>query len=285
MKETIVGHITIADELSVTASPTYGPSGYTATATATKSDGSAVTNIGGWLFHPDSAPSTYTQVCGAVNPCVFHPTTSGKIEIHALIGNQWKQKRAHVTVVPCPTGDSLLDTPALRDGLQYLVQLSHMGDPTRGTEHGGWLYRNPNTGEFFHVEYVSIQDACSFAPPDYVIDYPPEWRVGMTHSHPFGKGESFNGRCISTGGRPGMGGPQGPSLADDSSAVEHGLPSYIVDKDSVYRTNGPGQHQSWPRSLNGCLLFPPPDPTLERLRAGGPMLRARRANENFTGVR
>jgi len=129
MQETVVGHITIADELTVVAAPASGPAGYTSTATASKTDGSPIDVIYGWVFHPDSAPATYTSVpgCGErVNPCVFKPPTSGKIEIHTLIGNRTKQKRAHVTVVP-PSVDLTLSKSQANVGDTIIVSTTVTG--------------------------------------------------------------------------------------------------------------------------------------------------------------
>jgi hypothetical protein len=285
-------HVATSDQLMLTVDRDYGPTGYRAVFKAFNSDSTPIL-IDNWTFIPDSGQAPIVVPCptwtqGVVWTCAMDVPTSGTMKIKASVHyGHWAYRTKHVRVIPCPTGDSLLDTPVLRDGMSLLQQLSHFGNSQRGTEHGGWLYRNPNTGEYIFVEYVSIQDACSFAVPESEGDYDPlrEWRVALVHSHPFGKGEPFDGRCVSTNNKPGRGDDQGPSPHDDAAANDYAVPSYVIDKDSLYRTRGPGLHQSWPRSQNGCQIVPPPDPTLDRVRKTGPALRDKRAGDHLTGAR
>jgi hypothetical protein len=248
MRETDVGHIKIVDEFFIKVLPSYGPSGFRAVATASKSDGSAMGYIGGWYFHPDSAPSTYTQVCGAqVNPCIFNPTTSGRLEAHAIIGNRWKVGHAHVDVVPCQQNDSLQDNPDFRRLERMLWDSSHSAGPDSiRVERAGFLIDSAGVWKTLVAPLnadTSRNSACYFN-----ASYPnlgAGWVVkALVHTHPWPDSASLAApRCPKDAqGNPLKYGPTvltGWASANDwKTSADLQIPSYIIDFNRVVRLRG-----------------------------------------------
>lgn len=172
-----------------------------------------------------------------------------------------KSATSHVVVVPCATGDSLLDSQEIRLGLQTLDIMSRQGDPGNRLEQGGYAFIDTLTGEIsFLIGSGNYQDACSWSDAPWPKDQVPAHSVPIAraHSHPYdihdvlpaGTMCKHNHLLHST--TLGL----GPSPADDSIAMD-GYASFVIDGTTIYRTDGPGQHQQWKRVNNGCQLLPP----------------------------
>lgn len=140
-------------------------------------------------------------------------------------------------------------------------RLATRRDPSVRHEAGGFIYRNPETGELFFQEIFSTATAGSYVVTGADTPQPPpqSWIVAMVHIYPFNPiTDSIpEGVCPKQKGH-GWGHPGfGPSPADDSTAATMGLPSYIVDSLNVYRTLGPNQHWQTKRIHGSCNVFPP----------------------------
>lgn len=104
-------------ELTVTPSSTSVLPGQSVSFTAAANPPSIsgiptpLTNIA-WHFQPDSGAGG--QVCGATVNCVFPPQRTGLLTCNALVNGVQKSRKASVSVLPCLTGDSLLDDARIR---------------------------------------------------------------------------------------------------------------------------------------------------------------------------
>src|SRR5690349_24343901 len=123
-----VAHIQVTDNLTLKATPTYGPANYRATFTATNSDGAGVFNAS-WSFQPDSGSGTITPSCGSANPCAWNVPQSGTMTVTALVHNRYKKASVHVEVVPCPQGDPFQDNPDFRRLEKTLWDSSNTAGP------------------------------------------------------------------------------------------------------------------------------------------------------------
>jgi hypothetical protein len=169
--------------------------------------------------------------CGAgVSQCVTTIDTSGTMWVYATISGVRDSASAHVTKVPCPTGDSILDSPAMRQGLEQAWLNSDPNDVTTANrrERGGFIF--DSSGTWIYVLYPSPNDTpCSNTntPSSF-----PGTPIAEFHTHPFHLGDHLPSACgnnVQYGNQHG-----GPSASDWQRANNDNLPQYILDADSIY---------------------------------------------------
>ena len=249
--------------LRLRAKPQFGAAGDTVRFTPQWSDGDTVlaSTVQGYSWTADTLPGR-TAGCGAVASCLSTVYESGVMVVTVQRNGVTRTAKVHAVRVPCPTGDSLLDNPELRSNLAYLDEARFAStSPGNRLETGAYLYWNIYTGEFMGMIGVgNAATACSWNDQPWPTA-PTHW-IGIVrgHSHPYDPkidtlpvGTVCGTRTLRRPSTP----DYGPSPADDSVAMGDGAPSFIVDADSIYRTDGPDQHHSWPRTMGACQILPP----------------------------
>lgn len=176
-------------------------------------------------------------------------------------------------VRPCPlSGDSLLDSKAMRDLLTMAWDSSNAFDPNKLSrrERGGYLFRDAS-GKLAFAKTFSVNDMPCSSPNLLPPDVPPASVVAEVHTHPFsgdtlgtGRGEETTGICS-----PAIPGTKkfydaatygGPSRGDLDRGTNDNLPMYIMDKDNIYSfppgtttSNWKTQVKKYPRTdPRGC---------------------------------
>jgi hypothetical protein len=256
----------VVPSLTLRAHFQSGPAGRMVVFTPHWKDGREVTTVTSWSWAADSVGGSTVACTGTPNVCETAVFEKGTMTVTATRGGATKTAEVHVSVVACATGDTLLDTDAIRIGLQTIDVMSRQGSAQNRHEQGIYFFENTETGEISGMlNFTNYSDHCSWA--DQPWPAPPDNSVPVVrgHSHPYdpaidiiptgvpcGKDKNGNPKIRQRPGRPHW----GPSPADDSVAMDGGT-SFVIDADSVYRTDGPGRRHSWPRMLNGCSLLPP----------------------------
>lgn len=286
LHETPPMHVAVTDRLMLNVDKAYGPVNYRATFVARNSDSTNIL-VYGWTFVPDDGSASIGVQCptgsqGSQWTCVYAVPKSGTMRIDASVHyNHVVKASSHVAVVPCPTGDSLLDDPSIRRMLDSIWKLSHGGDSNLDIrlERGFATWDSSGT----RVIRLSPTDAqstpCSTAIANVTPD--PGRLEAEYHVHPFVRGDSLpkaceKGKSVPPGSYLRAGGEfVGPSLADwNRTALQPPRPEYVVDRDSIFRAL-PGVRQpydsasdrfipdpsdvrrfltSWPRRGAGCLV-------------------------------
>lgn len=204
------------------------------------------------FFEPDSAgggvPSDSTKTCAiSGTSCTIQPLGSGTLHLWALVNGKLVHKQAHVTVVPCPTGDTLLDNPTFRKLIKIVWDSSNASDSTKRMERLGVLLYDTVSHSYSNMLLPLNSDSsknsqCSVKPGSWSI---PTKSIVVTyvHSHPFKPGTQFSGHCpkgddgkylmynwnLLTGWASGQDWHVSQSLH---------LPSYIVDSLHIIRIVG-----------------------------------------------
>jgi hypothetical protein len=121
--------------------------------------------------------------------CVWQVNGTMWKRVTALVNGRPKADSVRVVVVPCPTGDPILDDPDIRSALKDLWELSD-GDSQDSTifsnrkEQGGLFYQDTISGRYTFVPATIYSDQCRNIswPPD---PPPPGLKlVGRIHTHP-----------------------------------------------------------------------------------------------------
>lgn len=166
----------------------------------------------------------------------------GILTVTASVNGLLQQASADVTVtkVPCPTGDTLVDLPQVRNLLKQAWLDSKPTDKMENRlERQFWLLRDPATGVLTTVPaYASNATPCS-GTPTLPANSPPLVVVAGFHTHPFTDLEALPANCPQTG-KLGYSYDAkkwgGPSEADWNYAnTGDGQPIYVADKDNIYR--------------------------------------------------
>jgi hypothetical protein len=257
--------VTIPD-LTLYAHQQSGPVQRTVTFTPNWSDGRPVT-VSAWSWTPDSTGGSTTACSGTPGVCEAPVSENGTMTVTSMLASVTKTASVHVTVVPCATGDTLLDTEAVRMGLSTIDVMSRSGSVQNRHEQGIYFFQNTLTGEVSALlNYTNYADNCSWADQPWPSAPANSVPIARGHSHPYdpaidtlpagvtcGKDKNGNPKTLKQPSVPHW----GPSPADDAVAFSDGGPGFAIDADSIYRTDGPGLRHSWPRVLNGCSLLPP----------------------------
>jgi hypothetical protein len=153
-----------------------------------------------------SVGSTWGDCVASASPCTAEVTESGTVEVIGTVNGVQLTASVHVSVVPCPTGDTLLDQSNIRADLMNMMARSnpdsaagagmdstHLSGAKR--EQGLWIYKRDD-GTFFSIPIPDTSaDECHIdgwpAPED-----PPHARLwAAAHSHPGDDGKPVYGRC------------------------------------------------------------------------------------------
>jgi hypothetical protein len=180
-----------------------------------------------------SQGSAWGACAPSATQCTNFVSESGTVDVLALVNGDTLRASVPVNVVPCPTSDALLDTKTMRDGLAFLMDKSHVVDPTQRRGNAAWIFRDTLTGEVTFTWYASASAACSVIPV-YVTPPPNSILLAGSHAHPFAKGEALPPGMYPKAPRGGMG-AWGPSPQDDTTAYNSSVPQYVVDKDNIRR--------------------------------------------------
>jgi hypothetical protein len=246
--------------LRLRAKNQYGGAGDTVRFTPRWSDGDTVPSVQGYAWTADTLPGRTTG-CGAVASCLTTVYESGRMTVTVQRNGVTRTAKVHAVRVPCPTGDSLLDNPELRSNLAYNdLARTASTEPGNRFENGAYLFQNQYTGEYMgQVGIVNAATACSWND----TPYPPAprwWQIVVrSHAHPYDiktdslpPGTKCGKRTLHVWEHPHYG-PSPP----DSSVARDGVPSFQVDADSIYMTDGEHPHKSWPQTLGSCQVLPP----------------------------
>lgn len=251
--------------VTLTASPQSMLSGDTATFTAAVSPSSASWSVGAWAWTPDSAsggisPNNCTT---AEKVCKRAMGLSGSMKVTAVVGTDTLTATTHVSVLPCLTGDPLLDDSRIRGKLNDALNGSNPnGAAVNRVERGGARILLPNGSVLDTLLPIGPNDTpCSFNFPSNIgsLGVP----VVFWHTHPFKPGSATDPLPYDTTLTPPspcpnlvkMGPPKpghvyagqlGPSIPED---VQSGYPMIVVEKDgSVWMAYPNATPVQYPRS-------------------------------------
>lgn len=254
--------------LTLTASPRSMLTGDTVTFTASVTPSSAGWGIGAWTWTPDSAS-------GGINPnncttaekvCKRSMTLSGSMKVTAIVGTDTLTATTHVSVLPCLTGDSLLDDSRIRGKLNDALNGSNPNGPALNrVERGGARLLLPNGSILDTLLPIGVTDTpCTVTWPTGSLSSIGTILV-LWHSHPFTPNDPTDGPpydstivphspCpqLDTASPPPFGkvyvAGAGPSVPDLST----GYPMIVAEKNGSVWMAYPGASPiSYPRSGAG----------------------------------
>jgi hypothetical protein len=238
--------------------------------TASWSDGAPMV-IDTWSFLPDSGTNTTFGCPAAQNPCKRPIQQSGYMQVKATRASKFRTAKTHVTVVPCPTNDSILDTPNVRKGLDSLWKLSNAEDPVTANRKERSMKIYDSSGTI--VVRIAPFDSATDGPCKNTLKTPnpvPGILIAQVHTHPAHINDEMDcepGRRIRYSGQFG-----GPSWLDWGGATTSTV-QYVIDADNTYRFTG------YP--IVGNAYWTPildPHTGLPRLDASGDTLKAPTSN-------
>lgn len=276
-------HITVPT-LQLKATPAYGKKGDSITFTPVWSDGAAVTQTpDSWGWAPDSAPGA-TQACSAPSgshACRTRVQESGTMTVRVTANGLARTASAHVTIVPCPTGDSILDHPDVRQAMDSIWRLSNADSANRDIRRERVLtvYDSGGTMVVRILQLDSAATPCSTHRIEPVP--PPGTLLAAIHVHPFAIGDSLPPSCNDPNDPPppgthlaygyGYGGLSANDWTNTQTVPKH--TEFAFDRDSVYRADPSSTFTTtaagkdipdsssvankrgvWPRHGNGCSI-------------------------------
>jgi hypothetical protein len=220
--------------------------------------------------------------CAATDQtCHNFVALSGTVEVIATVDGVQVTASVQVTVIPCPTGDKILDSKKVRDGLKTLMDSSRATGPVPfRVEQVALIYRNPTTGEISIMVYPNTlqNTGCqSSLPASIPANRPPDsWIIAEVHSHPFSAfTEDLMVPCgfppgnryeyddqkwggLSKSDRDLVEKPRAPQK--DPSLPWRQIPEYVIDNDNIFRGD-PGDLlkpvlpvHKWPRFTAKCSI-------------------------------
>ncbi|MEP6779226.1 MAG: hypothetical protein ABJC26_04995 [Gemmatimonadaceae bacterium] len=158
---------------------------------------------------------------------------SGTITVTANVAGF--PKTAIVTIqtqpVPCPTGDSILDNPKLRELIKNLDRIGSKTNPP--SEFRGNLWRDSVGTVFFDIDSISAGNTCR---QSFYTKTPPAGAtlLASAHNHPFGLNRPVT--CASAGTFYVRGWKKGlPSENDWDGLSNFNVPNVIIDKNIIAR--------------------------------------------------
>jgi hypothetical protein len=259
-------------KLKVTASPAAIAGAQAVTFTATVTPSSLGQTLSGWTWRADSGPGGISpDVCyWNQNPCTRTISKSGWIKATKIVngGEYTLVDSAHVSVVPCLTGDSLLDDSRIRKALNDAMNGSNPNGPAASRrERGGARIQLPSGGVLDTLLPVGLNDTpCSYTFPGNLgaAGVP----VVIWHVHPFMPRDTTDPLPYDPNVSPHSACPQlanarplgpgayytskpGPSREDVVATVNWGVPHIIVDKAEVGVVQPNGSKKAYPRNQPG----------------------------------
>lgn len=145
-------------------------------------------------------------------------------------------------VLPCNTGDDILDDSGIQESLSSIWEASSVGGiMSARKEQGGWIVEN--NGSFSFVPYPDDwqRTACGIqSPSDWLSDVPDN-AVAMVHTHPFYQGEDTRSVCGDEGEASYQGGPSWDDckvLTEIASETNNfALEGYVIDGNNISKYN------------------------------------------------
>ena len=180
--------------------------------------------------------------CGPSAPiCENFVANSGTVEVIATVNGVQLTATVHVTVIPCPTGDSRLDDPKFRQLMKLVWDSSDASnsDITKRTERMGVVLYDTRTKTYTY-QMLPLNSVDSLNGPCQVNAQVPAHTLdviiaAILHSHPFQEGERFGGNCrqgqtgaITSATRRRTRTGWGSGTDWHTSQIMH-TPSYIID--------------------------------------------------------
>jgi hypothetical protein len=246
MKDAPRMHVTLKDSVYATASPPYGAANYTTTFTVTSTADTAWYFDSWGKFYPDAGGEMWITTCPAMwvttrsQACgPWNVPSSGTAVFFVILHNNYRTTAStHVTVVPCPTKDSLLNDPDIRKKLDSLWRLSwpDTNNLTNRVERSAMIYKDATGKIVFEINSsYSNNTACSSTLPS---PPPGATLLRYIHTHPARK-DSFvqcdsktSKRYADQFGKPS--GDDWRALKDANDLTPGGgVIGWIIDQDEV----------------------------------------------------
>ncbi len=244
-------------EIVVTSNHEFVPLGSSVQFTATAVGFSPSSGNWFWSWEPVAGNSVSVGQCLGQTTCTYAPAGTGHMVVLAIDADNllYKGESAAIEIMPCPTPDSMLNHPKLRQALLQALDSSFVDSATHvRRERAGYVYRDttramwdPLALVLFHPVSLPGTTPCTgtFTPP------PPNqgpWKlVAYFHTHPFSGGTASTPADIKPANCPpdhrGRRYRPGPSdNADWPTSDQLNVPGYIIDKEIVewFDGNAPG---------------------------------------------
>jgi hypothetical protein len=192
-----------------------------------------------WVWGAAGGGTGQTVPCNAgINPCQTRVMEAGTMTVTAIVNGVQQTKSISMTVVPCPTGDSLIDDPLNRT---MLTDEWNLSGPTAAIQDR----RERSAAKFDsagNIFYRLNDPDPTMSPCSNTGE--PSMHIGDTallesHAHPFSKGDTLPDNCKDPSSGPhhayygnSYGGLSG---SDWRRMWEDQVPFLVPDQDSVYR--------------------------------------------------
>jgi hypothetical protein len=195
-----------------------------------------------WSFYTDANPSAPINVpsCTGQHTCTYTPPARGRMSASIPIsGGSVPGFSATISIIRCPTGDSLLDNIRLRDSLMTALAMSgaDLTPYSIRREVGGYLYYDDSGTLQIKFSYINS------TPCGNTVQRPGT-EVAIFHTHPFNppegavQSDTLPFVCFGASGliydAEIFGGPSAP---DWRGSVNAGKAMYVIDKKRIYKTN------------------------------------------------
>lgn len=188
-------HKAVTPNTIVTFTTTLGPDSVTDHGTKI----ALPTSLAYW-FIPDTGGRVNGACSWNVHTCDYTPPASGTMWYGGTLNGEPDSVGAHVDVVPCLTGDSVLDSRDIRDSLLALLQRSENPNPLLRREHGGFIYELP-TGAFTFRPDTGLASSDCYFRPSSPPSVPGASSVAQVHTHPHESPDTAQG-CLKEDGTP-----------------------------------------------------------------------------------
>lgn len=188
---------------------------------------------------PDTTAIGWYCTNQTAQSCSLPIKESGTMTVDAIVNGVAQSKSVFINVIPCPTGDTLVDDFATRSGLTAAWAQSNANGPiSLRLERGSTTFDSTS----LHVFRLTPVDPGDTPCRNANIPQAPYPGIPIveSHIHPFSVGDSLPSSCNLPNQPPGSyvtygnkyGGPSG---ADWHRTWTDSLPEVIGDKDSLYR--------------------------------------------------
>lgn len=175
----------------------------------------------------------------AAQSCSLPIKESGTMTVDAIVNGVAQSKSVFVNVVPCPTGDTLVDDAANRAGLSAAWAQSNANAAIHLRLERGTATFDSASRHVFRLSPIDPSDGPCRNANIPSTPWPGTPRV-LSHTHPFSVGDSLPSNCnepnFPAGYYKKYSNPYGgPSRSDWKRAWNDSLPMLVLDIDSIYR--------------------------------------------------
>jgi hypothetical protein len=236
-----------------------------------------------WEWRAEDGTAGQTVPCSpSSNPCSTVVKESGTMTVTALVNGFEQTKSVKVEVIPCPTGDPILDNEALRNQLMAAMARSNPDstpESMKRREVGGLIFRSVDdlgVTRYYFKEAPSYksQTPCLNDWDGFSGNHPDDMAVAVFHTHPNAPGEMVYGcpgkDAAQFPGDPGKKPKQvgdasktgGGSVEDWNATDGWGYTQYVMTKNGLIsrldlktpkpkRASNPNMW-NWKNSVIGC---------------------------------